>query len=130
SGLRTPDSGLSLKPEVWSLKPLSPFQFQPYIHEVVRRPRTRVLEGELVESARDRFHLGVERLLLIPGDQERRVHDHLVPDWFVDAGRDRYVPELVQHRRDISLRSGMQRRIDEAPVLHTRKIGRALLPGN
>ena len=62
-----------------------------------------VFERQLIESARDRFDLGVECLLLIPGDQKRCIHDHLVADRLVDARSDRDVPELVEHGRNVSL---------------------------
>src|SRR5712692_2014481 len=70
-----------------SLEPvaLSPFEFQSNIDEVVRRPRPSVLEGQLVEAARDRLDLGVEGLFLIARDEKCGVHDHLVADRLVDA---------------------------------------------
>ena len=60
------------------------FQLEPDVDEVVRRPWPCVFERQLVELARDRLHFRIEGLFLIAGNQERRVHDHLVPDGLVD----------------------------------------------
>src|SRR4051794_15252109 len=54
-------------------------QLQPDIDEVVRRPRSRVEERQLVLVLfRDVGDLVVERLRLLAIDEERGVHDHLV----------------------------------------------------
>src|SRR3990167_10474034 len=57
--------------------------------EVVRRPRTGVLEGELaLVPLADLLDLTVEGLGLLARDEERRVHDHLVADHLVGPRRD------------------------------------------
>src|SRR5262249_54486997 len=57
---------------------LRTLELQPDVHEVVRRPWPGVAEVELVVPGPDLLHLRVEGPLLVPGDQEGGVHDHLV----------------------------------------------------
>src|SRR3954468_4237946 len=102
-------------------------QFEADVDEIVRRPRPRVLEGQLVEVRRDVLDAPVERLFLVTLHQERGVHNHLVADRAVDAGRDRHVAKALEEFGDVSLGTRLQRRIDQAPVLHPREVGRALL---
>src|ERR1051326_2641352 len=106
------------------------FELEPDVDEVVGRPGPGVLEGQLVEAARDCLPFGVGPLLLVAGDQERGVHDHLVADRLVDARRHRHFAELVEDVRDVALRPRLQRRFDQAAVLHAREVGRTFLPGN
>src|SRR5262249_3811043 len=74
----------------------SALQFQSDVDEVVRRPRARVLEGQLVESGRDFLDAAIERQLLIALDEERGVHDHLVANRPDDARGNRNIAQPLQ----------------------------------
>src|SRR5262245_40677256 len=64
-------------------------QLQLDVHEVVWRPRTRILEREyvLVPSTR-LFDTFVERLFLFPIDEKCGVGDHAIADRFVRPAGD------------------------------------------
>src|SRR4051812_46220438 len=109
-GERTADSGKPTRS--------GSFQLQPNIHEIVGRPRPRVFERELVESAGDRFHFRVERAFMVARNQERGVHDHLVADRLVDPRRDRHFTQLLEDVGDVALRFRLQRGVDQSSVLH------------
>src|SRR5436190_14943979 len=104
-----------------------PFELEPDVDEVVRGPRPRVLERELVEMGGDLLDAAIERLLLIALYEERGVHDHLVADGPVHPRCHRYVAQPLEKLGDVPLRARLERRVDEAAVLHPREIGRALL---
>src|SRR4051812_46593812 len=103
------------------------FELQPDVDEVVGRPRAGVLEGELLVLLPDLLDLRVERLLHFARDQEGSVHDHAVADRLVRPRRDRDIAQRAEDLRDIALGPRLQRRVDEAPVLHAREVGRTLL---
>src|SRR5262249_16916605 len=102
-------------------------QLQANVDEVVRWPGPRVLERQVVVPAGDVLDLAVERAFLIPRDQKRRVHDHLIPDRLVDTGRDRHIAELSQDARHVALGSSLQGRVAESSVLHAPEVRGALL---
>src|SRR5690348_10417847 len=81
----------------------SPFQFESDVDEVVRRPRPRVLERQLVELRRDLLDAPIEGLLLVALDEKGRVHDHLVADRAVHAGGHRDVAQPLQEFGHVAL---------------------------
>src|SRR4026208_601052 len=72
------------------------------VHEIVRRPRPGVLEGEeiLVLTAA-LLHLLVERLLGFAIHQKGGVENHAVPDHLVAAARYRNVLQLLVNVRHV-----------------------------
>src|SRR5436305_105020 len=136
-GLRIADCGLRIKearrlynPQSairnlkFSGRALAAFEFQPDVDEVVGRPGSRVLEGELALVLRgDLLDDGVELLLAVALDEEGGVHDHLVADGLVGArGHGRVAQRRVDFA-DVSLRLLRQGRLDEAAELHAREVG-------
>src|SRR3989454_12733908 len=96
--------------------------------EVVWRPRARVAEGELsFVPLPDLADFRVEELGLIATDEERGVHDHLVPDHLVGTRGDRGFAKLVVDLPDVRIRLVAERLLDHAAELHPREIRRRLL---
>src|SRR5687768_14500244 len=75
---------------------LGALQLEPDVDEVVRRPRARVLERQLLVARVDLLDLRVERRLLLAGDQEGAVEDHLVADRLVGARGHADVAERLE----------------------------------
>src|SRR5262249_1440268 len=109
---------------------MCPFQFQPDVDEIVRRPRPGVLEGELLVLLADFLDAGVEGLLHLARHEERRVHDHAVADRLVGARGDRHVAQRAEDLGHVALGARLQGGVDQPAVLHAREIGRALLRGD
>src|SRR5712691_3842106 len=98
--------------------------------EVVRRPGTRVAEGQLsLVTPSDVPNLLIEEVSLLATDEERRVHDHLVTDHLVGARRDRRFAQLVVDLPDVRVRLVGERLLGQAAQLHAREIRRRLLVG-
>src|SRR5262245_60803624 len=95
-----PDSSFPIPNYAARLRAL---EFQPYVDEVIRRPRAGVLEGEALEPSGDGFDLRVESGFLIARDEERGVHDHLVADRLVDSRRHRHLAQLIQDLGHVAL---------------------------
>src|SRR4051812_21959567 len=102
-------------------------QFQPDVDEVVRRPRSGVLEREPLVLLPDLLDPRVERLLHLASDQERGVHNHAVANRLVRARGDRDAAQGVEDFGDVALGPRLQRGVDQAAVLHPREIGGSLL---
>src|SRR5881296_2892846 len=97
-------------------------------HEVVGRPRARVLEAELALVAlADLVDLLIELILLVAHDEERRVHDHLVPDYLVRSRGDRRSLELLVDFAHVRVGFVRERLLDEPTELHAREVRRRLL---
>src|SRR6185437_6083563 len=83
-----------------------PLQLQPYIHEIVGRPRTRVLEFQALAIF---FGDGVDRLielgLAIAFHQKSRIHDHLVTDRLVVARSHAHAAQCLINLPHISDRA-------------------------
>src|SRR4029079_19210221 len=103
------------------------FELEADVDEVVRRPGTGVLEGQLLVLLPDLLDPRVERLLHLARDEKGGVHDHAVADRLVRARGDRDVPQRGEDLGDVALGPGLQRRVDEAAVLHAGEIRRPLL---
>src|ERR1051325_10713791 len=74
---------------------LAALELETNVNEIVRRPRTRVLERQLPFVLRsDLFHFLVKLRFTIAFDQKRRVHDHAVADRFIRTRRNRGVAQL------------------------------------
>src|SRR5439155_9453592 len=106
---------------------MRPLELQPDVDEVVGRPRAGVLERQLLVLLADFLDARVERLFLVARDEERRVHDHPVADRLVRSRRDRDVAQRAEDPGDVALGPRLQRRVDQAAVLHAREVRRALL---
>src|SRR2546425_3952826 len=96
--------------------------------EVVRWPRTRVLEVQLsLVTLADLVHLLVELVLLGAGDQESGVHDHLVADHLVRPRGDRRTLKLVVDLANVRVGLIREGLLDEPAKLHPREVRRRLL---
>src|SRR5438093_13082455 len=98
--------------------------------EVVRRPWTRVAEGQLsLVPPSNLPDLLVEEVGLRATDEERRVHDHLVADHLVGTRSDRCFAQVVVNLPNVRVRLVGERLLHQAAQLHAREIGRRLLVG-
>src|SRR5947207_543333 len=100
-------------------------QLQLDVHEVIRWPRTGVLEGQqLFVLERDGLHLFVERLFVLAIDEKRGVEDHSVADDLVAATGDGDVLQLFVDVGDVSITRLFHGRYHQPAQLHARKVSR------
>src|SRR4051794_27534273 len=94
------------------------------VHEVVRRPGARVLEGEQVlVLAAHLAHALVELLAATAVHEEGGVEDHAITDHLVAAARDGDGLERIVYFGDVAVARLLERRFDQASELHAREVG-------